>query len=147
MVGAGTEVLRGFGAVLLLAAAASVFVGLVHAVREREPDLAMLRMLGAPPWRVATLVLAEALLLALLGLAIGLALGHGLTALLGWQLARDRSLHVTGCVVVLAAGLAGSRHGAAGPAGGGAAGLARLAPGRFAPDAGAALNPTGRRSS
>lgn len=96
MVGAGTDVLQGFGVVLLLAAAASVFVGLVHAVREREPDLAMLRMLGAPPHRVATLVLAEALWLALLGALIGLALGQGLTALLGWELARQRSLHVTG---------------------------------------------------
>lgn len=96
MVGAGTDVLQGFGAVLLLAAAASVFVGLVHAVREREPDLAMLRMLGAPPRRVAALVLAEALWLALLGVLLGLALGQGLTALLGWELARQRSLHVTG---------------------------------------------------
>lgn len=95
MVGVGTEVLRAFGALLLLSAAASVFVGLVHAVREREPDLAMLRMLGAPPQRVAALVLAEALLLALLGTALGLLLGHGLAALLGWQLARDRSLHVS----------------------------------------------------
>jgi putative ABC transport system permease protein len=95
MVGAGTDVLQGFGLVLLLAAAASVFVGLVHAVREREPDLAMLRMLGAPPRRVAALVLTEALLLALLGALIGLALGQGLTGLLGWELARQRSLHVT----------------------------------------------------
>jgi putative ABC transport system permease protein len=96
MVGAGTDVLQGFGVVLLLAAAASVFVGLVHAVREREPDLAMLRMLGAPPHRVALLVFAEALLLALLGAAIGLLLAQGLTGLLGWELARQRSLHVTG---------------------------------------------------
>ena len=42
------------------------------------------------------LVLSEALLLALLGAAIGLALGQGLTALLGWELARARSLHVSG---------------------------------------------------
>jgi putative ABC transport system permease protein len=96
MVGAGTDVLRGFGIVLLLAAAASVFVGLVHAVREREPDLAMLRMLGAPPRRVAALVFIEALLLALLGAALGLLLAQGLTGLLGWELARQRSLHVTG---------------------------------------------------
>jgi len=95
MVGAGTEVLRGFGLVLLLAAGASVFVGLVHAVREREPDLAMLRMLGAPPWRVAALVLAEAVLLALAGSALGLLLGQGLTAVLGWHLARQHSLDVT----------------------------------------------------
>jgi putative ABC transport system permease protein len=96
MVGAGTDVLQGFGVVLLLAAAGSVFVGLVHAVREREPDLAMLRMLGAPPRRVAALVFAEALWLALLGAALGLLLGQGLTALLGWELARQRSLHVSG---------------------------------------------------
>lgn len=94
LVGAGTAVLNGFGLVLLLAAGASVFVGLVHAVREREPDLAMLRMLGAPPWRVAALVLAEATLLASLGAVLGLLLGQGLTALLGWELARQRSLHV-----------------------------------------------------
>jgi putative ABC transport system permease protein len=96
MVGAGTDVLQGFGVVLLLAAAASVFVGLVHAVREREPDLAMLRMLGAPPRRVAALVMAEALWLALLGALIGLVLGQGLAGILGWELARQRSLHVTG---------------------------------------------------
>jgi len=95
MLGAGTEVLRGFGLVLLLAAGASVFVGLVHAVREREPDLAMLRMLGAPPWRVAALVLTEALLLALVGALVGLALGQGLIAALGWELARQRSLQVS----------------------------------------------------
>jgi putative ABC transport system permease protein len=94
MVSAGADVLRGFGVVLLLVAAASVFVGLVHAVRERENDLAMLRMLGAPPARVGALVLAEALLLALLGAALGLLLAQGLTALLGWELARQRSLHV-----------------------------------------------------
>ncbi len=96
MVGAGTDVLRGFGIVLLLAAGSSVFVGLVHAVRERENDLAMLRMLGAPPRRVAALVFAEALLLALIGAALGLLLAQGATALLGWELSRQRSLHVVG---------------------------------------------------
>jgi putative ABC transport system permease protein len=95
MVGVGREVLQGFGLVLLLAAAASVFVALAHAVREREADLAMLRMVGAPPWRVAALVACEAVLLALVGAALGLVLGQGLTALLGWELARQRSLHVS----------------------------------------------------
>jgi len=96
LVGAGTEVLRGFGLLMVLVAALSVFVALTHAVREREPDLAMLRMLGAPPRRVAALIGAEASWLALLGLALGLALGHGLTHLLGWYLAQQRSLAVTG---------------------------------------------------
>jgi putative ABC transport system permease protein len=96
MVGVGADVLRGFGAVMLAVAALAVFVALGHAVREREPDLAMLRMLGAPPHRVAALLLAEAGWLAMLGLAIGVALGHGAVQALGLALADDRSLSLTG---------------------------------------------------
>lgn len=96
MVGVGTDVLRGFGAVLLLVAALSVFIGLYHAVRERGNDLAMLRMLGAPPRRLVALVGMEALWLAAIGTALGLALGHGLTALLGSILQAQRSLPLDG---------------------------------------------------
>ena len=96
MVGVGVDVLRGFGAVLLASAALSVFVGLYRAVRERSADLAMLRMLGAGPGKVAGLVAAEALWLALLGCLAGLALGHGLTTLLGWVLQAERSVALTG---------------------------------------------------
>ena len=99
MVGAGTEVLRGFGIVLLAAAGLSVFIGLYHAVRERQADLAMMRMLGAPPRRVATLVVAEALWLALLGIIIGLVAGHAVTHLLGSYLQTERSLSLTGAWV------------------------------------------------
>jgi putative ABC transport system permease protein len=94
MVGVGTDVLRGFGIVLLLVAALSVFVGLYHAVRERSADLAMLRMLGAPPRRLAALVGMEALWLAAIGCASGVLVGHGLTALLGWLLQAQRSLSI-----------------------------------------------------
>ncbi len=98
MVGVGADVLKGFGAVLLLSAGLSVFVGLYRAVRERSADLAMLRMLGAPAARVAGLVAAEALWLALLGCAAGLAAGHGLAAALGWMLQADRSITLSGVV-------------------------------------------------
>jgi putative ABC transport system permease protein len=96
MVGVGTDVLRGFGLVLLVVAALSVFIALYHAVREREGDLAMMRMLGAPPARVSALVAWEALWLAALGVGIGLLLGQGLTHLLGYLLAQQRSLSLTG---------------------------------------------------
>lgn len=95
-VGAGMDVLRGFGGLLLLVAGLSVFVALSHAVREREPDLAMLRMLGAPARRVGLLLVCEALWLTALGLVAGLLLGHGLTHALGWLLEADRSLPLTG---------------------------------------------------
>jgi putative ABC transport system permease protein len=95
-VGAGLDVMRGFAVVLLVVAALSVFVALTHAVREREPDLAMMRMLGAPPRRVAALLAFEALWLAVIGVLLGLAAGHGLTHLLGLMLQADRSLPLTG---------------------------------------------------
>ncbi len=98
MVGVGTDVLRGFAAVLLLTAGLSVFIALWSAVRERRADLALLRMLGAPPRRVAGLLLAEALWLAALATLLGLAAGHGLTGLLGWMLDNDQSLPLRGAL-------------------------------------------------
>lgn len=98
MVGVGTDVLRGFGVVLLASAALSVFIGLWNAVRERRADLAMLRLLGAPPQRLAWLLICEALWLAALASGLGLALGHGLTAVLGAWLQADRSLAISGWV-------------------------------------------------
>ena len=98
MVGVGTDVLRGFGAVLLLTAGLSVFIALWNAVRERRADLAMLRMLGAPPARVAGLVVCEAWLLAAQAIVLGLAAGHGLAQLAGIWLQSERSLALTGWI-------------------------------------------------
>jgi putative ABC transport system permease protein len=102
MMGVGSEVLRGVGAVLLFTAALSVFIALWNAVRERRADLAMLRMLGATPVKVAALLLCEALWLAVLASILGLALGHGLTALVGYLLEAQRSLPVSGRIWVAA---------------------------------------------
>ncbi|MFO1246061.1 MAG: FtsX-like permease family protein [Ramlibacter sp.] len=96
LLGVGSEVLRGFALVLLLAAGLSVFIALWSAVRERRADLALLRLLGAPPRRVAGLLLCEALWLAALATLLGLAGGHLLTGLVGWLLQAERSLPLTG---------------------------------------------------
>ena len=96
LLGVGSEVLRGVGAVLLLTAALSVFIAMWNAVRERREDLAMLRMLGATPTKVAALLLCEALWLALLASALGLAAGHAITAGVGHMLEMQRSLPITG---------------------------------------------------
>lgn len=98
LLGVGADVLRAFGGVLLAVAALSVFIALWNAVRERKADLAMLRMLGAPPGRVAGLVLWEALWLAALASALGLLLGHGLAHVLGWVLLARDMLPVSGFV-------------------------------------------------
>ena len=99
MVGSGVDVLRGFGLVLLLVAGLSVFVALLHAVRARQADLAMMRMLGAPPWRVALLVALEAVSLASLASLIALALAHGLLAALALLLAEQQSLRLDALAV------------------------------------------------
>jgi putative ABC transport system permease protein len=98
MVGVGTDVLRGFGVVLLLTAGLSVFIALWNAVRERRADLAMLRMLGASPQKVAGLLVCEALWLALLASILGLFLGHLLTGAVGYLLQAEKSLPVTGFI-------------------------------------------------
>ena len=92
MVGVGIDVLRALAGVLLLTAGLSVFIALWGAVRERRADLALLRMLGAPPRKVAGLLLCEALWLALLATVMGVLAGQGLTALLGWALQLEKSV-------------------------------------------------------
>lgn len=96
LMGVGIEVLQGFGLTLLLVACLSVFIGLSHAVNERQSDLAMMRLLGASAWRVSLTVALEALVLAGLGAVLGLVLGHGLVHALGWTLAEQAGLPLTG---------------------------------------------------
>jgi putative ABC transport system permease protein len=83
MLGVGTRLLQGLGSVLLAVAGLSVFIALWGAVRERRADMAMLRMLGAPPHRLGALLLLEALWLALLACAGALLLAQGLGLLAG----------------------------------------------------------------
>jgi putative ABC transport system permease protein len=98
MMGVGTDVLRGFAAVLLLIATISLLIALWNALRERQADWAMLRMLGASPQRVAGVLVWQALILTLAGGVLGLALGHLLTGLVGYMLEVDRSLPITGWI-------------------------------------------------
>jgi len=98
MLGIGTDVLRAFAGVLLLTAGLSVFIALWSAVRERRADLALLRMLGAPPGKIAALLLTEALWLGVLAAGLGVTLGQGMAALIGRMLALDNSLLIGGLV-------------------------------------------------
>lgn len=96
IVGVGVDVLRGFALVLILSAGLSVFIALYNALEERRYDLAIMRTLGARPRRLMALLFFEGLLLAALGAALGLALGHGLTELLGVALRHAGQPEVTG---------------------------------------------------
>jgi putative ABC transport system permease protein len=96
MLGVGLDVLRAFALVLVAAAGLSIFIALYNAMEERRYDLAVMRMLGASPGRLVRLVLLEALVLALAGALVGLALGHVLTSVVGAMLAAAQQPAVTG---------------------------------------------------
>jgi putative ABC transport system permease protein len=98
MLGLGTDVLRAFAGVLLLTAGLSVFIALWSALRERRADLALLRMLGASPAKVALLLLTEGLWLGVLASILGLLLGQAFAAALAWLLQLDNSLLIGGMV-------------------------------------------------
>ena len=96
IVGVGIEALRGFAAVLILAAGLSVFIALYTALEERRYELAVMRTLGASPGKLFGLLIGEAFVLSLLGVMLGLALGHGLASALGAWLASQQQYPVTG---------------------------------------------------
>ena len=96
IVGVATDVLRAFALVLVLSAGLSVFVALYHALEERRYDLAIMRTLGASRGRVMTLMLFEAVLLALAGAAIGIAAGHLAAEAVGHALRAARQVEITG---------------------------------------------------
>jgi putative ABC transport system permease protein len=96
IVGVGVEALRAFAVVLILAAALSVFIALYTALEERRYDLAVMRTLGASPRKLFGLLMTEALVLSLIGAALGLALGHVLAEALGAWLESQQQVPVTG---------------------------------------------------
>ena len=96
MIGVGVEVLRAFALVLVAAAGLSIFIALYNAMEERRYDLAVMRMLGASPGKLMRLVLLEAVVLALVGAAIGLVIGHLAAEAVGGMLAAEKQASITG---------------------------------------------------
>jgi len=96
LVGVGVDALALFAAVLMASAALSVFIALSSALQERRHDLALLRLLGAPPARLFALVAAEGMTLVVSGVILGLVVGHAATHALGQWLARSQGWSVTG---------------------------------------------------
>ena len=76
ILGIGGETIRFFGLSLIIIAGAGFFVTLWGAVADRGYDIALMRMLGATRKRIFSFVLAEGLALGILGVGLGLILGH-----------------------------------------------------------------------
>lgn len=94
--GLGVEIIRGFAALLIVAAGLSIFVALYQALQERKYDIAIMRSLGASRGKVFGLLLFEGVLLAAAGAVLGLALGHVLTESLAYLLTTAQQEFITG---------------------------------------------------
>ena len=81
--GVGTDVVAAFALLLIAASAFGLFVALTQALDERRYDLAIMRALGAPRGKVVAVLLTESVLLATLGLVLGLAIAHAVAANIG----------------------------------------------------------------
>jgi len=81
--GIGTDVVRGFALLLVIASVFGLFVALTQALDERRYDLAIMRALGASRGRVVAVLAIESMLLASSGLLVGLGIAHALAATIG----------------------------------------------------------------
>ena len=74
-------------ALVVVVSVLTVMTTLYQAAERRRKDIAIIRTLGGRRWEVFVLSVAEAMLLSLIGIAMGALLGHGGLALAGhvWQ--------------------------------------------------------------
>lgn len=96
LIGFGLDTLRAFAALVILAAAISVFVALYNALHTRRFDLAVMRSLGASRGLLLRHILLEGQILALAGVGLGLLLGHIITEVIGLWLRDAQLLRLTG---------------------------------------------------
>nr|MBV6629507.1 ABC transporter permease [Oceanococcus sp. HetDA_MAG_MS8] len=79
-IGVGRDLVLVFAGLLILGAALSILAALYNALRTRRFDLAMLRCLGATRLQLLQCILLEGVVQTAVGLAVGVALGHGILA-------------------------------------------------------------------
>lgn len=73
----GERVLKILAIVIIIVSALSIFISLYSSLKERRYELALMRVMGASPAKLFSLIIIEGLLLAILGYGIGLLLSHG----------------------------------------------------------------------
>lgn len=76
LMGVGFTTLQIIGMVIMCIAALSVFISLLNSLKERKYELALMRSLGASPFKLFGLIVQESLLLCLAGYALGIILGR-----------------------------------------------------------------------
>jgi len=99
LIGVGVDTLQWFAVLIMLIAAVSVFVNLYNSLKERNYDLAIMRTLGASRGKLFVIIIAEGIILTLIGTLLGLALGHVVLEVIG-SYQESNQARLTGMVLL-----------------------------------------------
>ncbi|MEN6405093.1 MAG: ABC transporter permease [Thermoguttaceae bacterium] len=72
-------ILLGMAVLTVVEAGIGIMVSIYNSMSDRRHEIAIMRALGASRWTVMVIILMESILLSLLGGALGLLVGHGVT--------------------------------------------------------------------
>jgi len=73
----GEQALKILAIVIIFVSGLSIFISLFSSLKERKYELALMRVMGAKPTKLFSLIVLEGLLLAIIGFALGILLSHG----------------------------------------------------------------------
>ena len=76
LMGVGIQAIKGISLAILMVSGLSIFIGLLKNIRERKPEVALLRVYGYSRWQLLQLVLSEGIMLCLAGSIFGWLVGR-----------------------------------------------------------------------
>lgn len=100
LLGVGISAFKIFASIMMICAALGIFVGLMSALNTQLADLALLRVLGASPTTVFLTIIMQGFLLGLMGVILGLVLGHLGAAAMGLALAKTQQVPMAGFTIL-----------------------------------------------
>ena len=113
MMGVGEKALRALALLIIVVSGLSIFIALFNSLKERQYELALMRVMGAGRSRLFLLIVCEGILLSIIGFCIGIALSHGAMQVLakymsdayrysfsGWMWLKEEWLLLGGAVFI-----------------------------------------------
>ena len=86
LMGTGTKALRWLAIIIIAVSGLSIFISLYSSLQDRRYELALMRVMGASPGTLFSLIILEGLLLAVMGYLLGMALSHAGMEILAAQM-------------------------------------------------------------
>lgn len=76
MMGQGTKALKLLAIIIAIVCAISIFVSMLNSLRQRKYELSLLRVFGGTPYGLFSLIIIEAIILAILGFLLGMLISN-----------------------------------------------------------------------